>query len=78
MAAMGTVYFEAAKDALPLRSRGVMVAAEMMRASYQRVLEKIRDGGYRVLEKRFRVPDVGCGFFMRFAAMWTTWLMNLE
>ena len=58
MADMGTVYFEAAKDALPVKSRGVMVAAEMMRASYQRVLEKIRDGGYRVLEKRFRVPFV--------------------
>lgn len=56
MAEMGFSYFEEARCALPVRSRGVMVAAEMMRASYQRVLEKIRAGGYRVLEKRFRVP----------------------
>ncbi|MEY5014654.1 MAG: hypothetical protein RIS92_1012 [Verrucomicrobiota bacterium] len=58
MAEMGFGYFEAARRALPTRSRGVMVAAEMMRASYQRVLEKIQAGGYRVMEKRFRVPFV--------------------
>lgn len=58
IAVMGFDYFEAARVALPVRSRGVMVAAEMMRASYQRVLEKIRAGGYRVLERRFRVSFV--------------------
>lgn len=56
MAEMGFGYFEAARVALPQRSRGVMVAAEMMRASYLRVLEKMRADGYRVMEKRYRVP----------------------
>ena len=56
IAEMGFGYFEAARSALPTPSRGVMVAAEMVRISYQRVLEKIYAGGFRVMQKRYRVP----------------------
>lgn len=48
-------FYAAAVNALPPADRRSMVAAEIMRAVYHRLLRNIRRGGYDVLAKRHRL-----------------------
>lgn len=53
--ARAEAYYAAAAAALPPADRRAMVAAEIMRAVYHRLLVKIRHGGYDVFRRRHRL-----------------------
>ncbi len=48
-------FFRAAADGLPTAERKAMVAAEIMRGIYSRLLAKMRDDGFRVFDRRYRL-----------------------
>lgn len=48
-------YFDEAEQLLPAQDRSCMIAARMMGAIYAAILEKIRRGGFRVLEQHTRL-----------------------
>jgi phytoene synthase len=48
-------YFQHAVKLLPVEDRRAMVAAEIMRKVYARLLRRMRSGGFRVLEKRYKL-----------------------
>jgi phytoene synthase len=52
-------YFRAAEEGLPAEERKVMVAAEIMRGIYSRLLEKMRRDGFRVFDRRYRLSRAG-------------------
>lgn len=51
-------FYEKAAAALPREDRRSMVAAEIMRAVYGRILEKMRADGFRVFEKKYGLGSV--------------------
>lgn len=53
-----TDYFEKAAAELPPEDRRSMAAAQMMGKTYRRLLEKMRAGGFRVLNHRYRVSKL--------------------
>jgi len=48
-------YFRAAAEGLPAADRKAMVAAEIMRGIYSRLLERMRRDGFRVFDRRYRL-----------------------
>lgn len=48
-------YFRAAAGGLPAADRKAMVAAEIMRGIYSRLLERMRRDGFRVFDRRYRL-----------------------
>ncbi len=48
-------YFRAAAEGLPIAERKTMIAAEIMRGIYSRLLEKMRRDGFRVFDRRYRL-----------------------
>jgi len=48
--------FEEARALLPAEDRRSLLPAEIMRATYEELLGRIERGGYRVLDRRIRVP----------------------
>jgi phytoene synthase len=48
-------FFRAAADGLPRGDRKAMVAAEIMRGIYSRLLERMRGDGFRVFDRRYRL-----------------------
>jgi 15-cis-phytoene synthase len=51
-------FYAKAKDELPKEDRRAMIAAEIMRAVYQRILEKIRDDDFQVFKKRYALSGL--------------------
>jgi phytoene synthase len=52
-------YFARAEALLPRRDRRAMIAAEMMRGVYRRLLARMERDGFRVMEKRYRLGKLG-------------------
>lgn len=48
-------FFRAAAEGLPREDRKAMVAAEIMRGIYSRLLERMRADGFRVFDRRYRL-----------------------
>ena len=48
-------YFRAAAAGLPRAERRTMIAAEIMRSIYSTLLAKMRRGGFRVFDRRYRL-----------------------
>ena len=62
-------FFASAKAALPAADRQAMAAAEIMRAVYSRLLEKMASDGFQVLTRRYRLSrweKLGCVLRGRF------------
>lgn len=51
-------YYRAAEAALPAVDRRNMVAAEIMRTIYRRLLERMQRDGFRVFSKRYRLSKL--------------------
>jgi phytoene synthase len=58
-AARARSYYDSAVRALPPGERRSLVAAELMRAIYSRILAKMERDGFRVFGKRYRVSTAG-------------------
>jgi len=58
-AARARTYYASAVEALPHAERRSLVAAELMRAIYGRILRRMELDGFRVFEKRYRVSTPG-------------------
>jgi len=56
-------YFRAAMEALPAEDRRSLLAAEIMRAIYYRLLLKIEQQGYNVFEGDIAIPEPGSFFW---------------
>jgi len=57
--------FAEARAALPPSDRRALVAAEIMRLVYQRLLRKMQRGGLRTLSRRYRLG--------RWEKLWCVW-----
>jgi phytoene synthase len=62
-------FFERARAALPPEDRRSMIAAEVMGAVYQRLLERVEAGGFRVLGD----DVVRLGKWQKLYLIWRTW-----
>ncbi len=58
-AARARAYYASAIVSRPPRQRKQLVAAELMRAIYGRILEKMERDGFRVFDRRYRVSKLG-------------------
>jgi 15-cis-phytoene synthase len=54
-ASRADVYFQKAKEGLPAADRRSLVAAEIMRSVYSRLLRKMKRDGLRTLSRRYRL-----------------------
>ena len=58
-AARARGFFARAVQAFPAKERRCLVAAELMRAIYQRLLSRMEADRFRVFEKRYRLSAIG-------------------
>lgn len=54
-----TDFFQRAAMKLPMTERKTMIAAEIMRGIYSRLLEKMRRDGFQVFDRRYRISRAG-------------------
>ena len=66
-------YYQAAVSALPPTDRRAMVAAEIMRAIYWRLLRQIKRDRFRVFERRYRLSTPGKIAVMAGAVLHNRW-----
>lgn len=54
-AARANALFAEALEILPSKDRGPLMAAEIMRSLYQRLLEKMQEDGFQVFDRRYKL-----------------------